>query len=69
MTFETILLIIICVPTLIIMLLHNFLENKDNKFADFINRIWYEWFQEQWKAIIALAMFLIIGLALGLALN
>ena len=66
MNFEIILLAIICIPTLIIMILHETLKNKDNKLADFINRIWYEWFEEQWNAIVAFGIILLAMIIIGL---
>ena len=64
MTWEFITILIIVVSTLIIYLLHKVYKNKVNKFANIINKLWDEWFEEQWKSILALvilaSIFLII---------
>lgn len=65
-----IILIVIISTTLIIYLLHKILKNNNNnKFAYFINRLWDEWFEEQWKAIIAFIFLLLIVIIISFAFN
>lgn len=66
MNFEITLLAMICISTLIIMILHKIIKNKDNKLSDFINRIWYEWFEEQWNAIVAFGILLLAMIIISL---
>ena len=66
MNFEITLLAMICISTLIIMILYKIIKNKDNKLSDFINRIWYEWFEEQWNAIVAFGILLLAMIIISL---
>lgn len=65
-TIEIIIILSIVGLTILFYLLHTFLKNKSNKFAHFINRLWDEWFEEQWYGM--LAFILIIAVILFIAL-
>ncbi len=65
MNLECILLAIVILPTIIIYFLQKYLANKSGRFANIVNKIWEEWFEEQWKAILAFVLFLSIAILLG----
>lgn len=67
MNIEELLFFIIITITIIIYILHNLLKKSNNKIANFINKIWDEWFEEQWKAILAFIIFMIVICIIGLA--
>lgn len=52
MNFELVLLLIICITTFLMFIIHSFTKKHDNKFSCFINKLWHEWFEEQHNAII-----------------
>lgn len=66
MSWEIILILTILITTTLIYIIHTLSQNKSGKFLNFINRIWDEWFEDQWKAIIAFVLLTTISLLLGL---
>lgn len=70
MSFEIIVLLLIIIPTFLFLILRLLFKNGKSKFADFINRIWDEWFEEQYNAIyFTIIFFIIIFLILFILLN
>lgn len=63
MNFYLMLFSIIFIPTIIIFLMHKITYKHNNKFSNFINTLWNEYFEEQMKAIIyTIIFFSIIGI-------
>lgn len=68
MNFTYILLLLILIPTLIIILLRKLLKNSNSKFAEIINKLWYEWFEDQYNAIESTFILIIILIILFIIL-
>jgi len=59
MNLEELLLIIVLASTLLMFFLHQIFKKSKGGIANFINKIWDEWFEEQKNAILA-GLFMII---------
>lgn len=62
-------LLIIVSLTILVFILRILTKDMNNKFAYFISRLWCEWFEEQFNAIIAFVGVLLLFLLLGLVFN
>ena len=73
MSFELIIILIICIPTFLIFIVHNFTKKHSNIFSNIINKIWDEYFEDQYKAIICgvvfLSVLMLIGYLIGIGFN
>ena len=66
MNLEVIILLIIISSTVLILILHTLLKNKNSFLANIINRLWDEWFEEQYNDIVVFIMLIVIRFIIAL---